>query len=83
MNQPLCIITVTKELQKGREKQQSANWESFPANGKKQKTGLRMRVKPGKPKKSYKLCFKTREGPEDWQKRSALQGTGKSEGSEK
>ena len=42
-----------------------------------------MRIKPGKPKKFHKLCFKIREGPEDWQSRNALQGTGKSEGSEK
>ena len=76
LNQPLCIITVIKELQKGRQKQQSANWKSLPANGKKHKTGLYMRVKPGKPKKSHKLCFKTREGPEDWQKRGAFQGRG-------
>ena len=42
-----------------------------------------MRVKSGKPKKFHKLCFKTREGPEDWQSRNTLQGTGKCEGSEK
>ena len=42
-----------------------------------------MRIKPGKPKKFHKLCFKISEGPEDWQSRNALQGTGKSEGSEK
>lgn len=60
--------------------QQTGN--HFQAPGRNIKTGLRMRVKPGKPKKFHELCFKTREGPEDWQSRNALQ-SGKSEGSEK